>query len=557
MGLFGFTHSPLIRMVLAPSKLWINNDDDGTGVGADNVPVQTIDSSTNTIRSQRDVEDYSRLWIYLKGIQHMVNTSTQPGIKIGLKWVNTTGNPSITIFQAADTAAGSSDYLSSLTRAVQQSTAPYNQAIVNQAAGAVNPGSATSGQTIGTVNKNGTFVFPDSFWANFTDTNPKQYLLFEGVTEGQGQLVITFLKSDGVTEIGSGAGVWMDIRDIKEMYQRAIAAPQPANPVGIATPVPPNVVESPDTTGGTFVPDPNEDTKNPTYVVFVHGFNQSYLGSTNFAETMFKRIWQKGYKGRFASFRWPTYGNGPQNSEPLGTYNNSEYVAWHSGTALKQFVNSLPSGYAIDIAAHSMGNAVVGEALREGMKIQHYAMLHAATPACCYSNGIYTFPPLNASNPPVPDNDTDPGTSGLCYTHWLGNISGNPMNFYDVSDTVVGIVWETNNELFKPQPTLTGGYGYLGTNPVGQRLFFDSGPSPSFRYLRDQGEVKAYVDYSLTGAIGQRATTSNGSIASSNNDNGFGDEHSSEWVRNIQDPTLQTVYQTITGPGCFNLDVNP
>jgi hypothetical protein len=28
--------------------------------------------------------------------------------------------------------------------------------------------------------------------------------------------------------------------------------------------------------------------------------------SENFSETMFKRLWWQGYKGRFAALRWPT-----------------------------------------------------------------------------------------------------------------------------------------------------------------------------------------------------------------------------------------------------------
>ena len=48
-----------------------------------------------------------------------------------------------------------------------------------------------------------------------------------------------------------------------------------------------------------------QETKQ--YIVFVHGWNMSYEGSQNFAETMFKRLWQRGYKGRFgtcAGRRW-------------------------------------------------------------------------------------------------------------------------------------------------------------------------------------------------------------------------------------------------------------
>lgn len=521
-----------------PFRFWINNDeDDGSSSAPETIPVTTPDYTADSIVSQRDLEDWTRLWIYTKGL----NTAIKAGsIKVGLKWRNVTGTPGIKIADAKDSDGGL-EYLTSTTRAaaqvitVEASDTWYNTNITPS-------GNAAD------------FIFQASTWTNLSDTAPITHFLFEGTGKGKGQLVVVFLKSDN-TEIGEGPSVWLDLHDIKEMYQREIASPQPAIPVGTATPAAPNITAAPDTTGGTFVPDPDESTPR-TYVVFVHGFNQTYAGSTTFAETMFKRLWWRGYKGRFAAFRWPTYGNGTNYvGGAIGTYNDSEYVAWHSGTALKTFVASLPGGYAVDIAAHSMGNLVVGEALREGMTVNHYAMLHAATSACCYSNGSYSFPTTDTSGILAPDNDTDPGTSGLAYTKWLSGIGGSPKNFYDTSDSVVGSIWDANNYGFKPQAVLTGAYAYQGWQPAGQRLFYNT--LIATRYLTDQGEVKAYDDHSLTGAIGYIATTSNGSIASSNNDSAFGDEHSSEWVRNIQDSTLQTFYTTLTGASAFNLQVNP
>jgi hypothetical protein len=520
-----------------PFRFWVNNDEDvpGTGSTPETVPATTPDWQSDSIVSQRDLEDWTRLWIYTKGLNTAIKAGT---IKVGLKWKNVTGTPGIKIADARDSDGGL-EYLTDTTRASAQVTT-LEASDVWFSTNITPSGTAAD------------FIFQASTWNNLSDTAPTTHFLFEGTGKGKGQLVVVFLKSDN-TEIGEGPSVWLDLHDIKEMYERAIASPQPAIPVGTATPTAPNLTSAPDTTGGTFVPDPDESSTH-TYVVFVHGFNQTYAGSTTFAETMFKRLWWRGYKGRFAAFRWPTYGDGT-NLGAVGTYNDSEYVAWHSGTALKTFVAGLPSGYAVDIAAHSMGNLVVGEALKEGMTISHYAMLHAATSACCYSNGSYTFPTTDTSGILVPDNDPDPGTSGLAYTRWLGGIGSSPKNFYDTADNVVGFDWDANNTGFKPQGTLTGAYAYQGWQPVGQRLFYNT--IIATRYLTDQGEVKAYDDHSLTGAIGHIATTSNGSISSSVNDTSFGNEHSSEWIRNIQDSNLQTFYQTLTGASCFNLQVNP
>ena len=70
--------------------------------------------------------------------------------------------------------------------------------------------------------------------------------------------------------------------------------------------------------------------------------------------------------------------------------------------------------------------------------------------------------------------------------------------------------------------------------PIGQRLgLLTSGGVQ--RSVTDVAEAKAYVDYSLTGTIGRGLNgTQGGSVTDSVDDSYFGDEHSSEWARNIQ-----------------------
>jgi esterase/lipase superfamily enzyme len=58
----------------------------------------------------------------------------------------------------------------------------------------------------------------------------------------------------------------------------------------------------------------------------------------------------------------------------LAHYNDSEYTAWHTAAALKNFVNGL-SFENKNLAAHSMGNIVTGEALRQGMAVKNYALM--------------------------------------------------------------------------------------------------------------------------------------------------------------------------------------
>lgn len=100
----------------------------------------------------------------------------------------------------------------------------------------------------------------------------------------------------------------------------------------------------------SYTPPVGEESK---VLVFVHGWNMPYDDYISFSETMFKRLWHQGYKGRFCAFRWATLTS-------VITYNTSEYRAWKYGQSLKNYMASLPGNYVRHVAAHSMGNVVVG-----------------------------------------------------------------------------------------------------------------------------------------------------------------------------------------------------
>ncbi len=97
------------------------------------------------------------------------------------------------------------------------------------------------------------------------------------------------------------------------------------------------------------------------YVIFVHGFNVQDWEKPRFAQTAYKRLWWSGYKGRFGEYDWPC-------SLSALDFDKSEYNAWLSGTGLKDLLvrengNHLAAG--VYLLAHSQGNIVAGEALRE------------------------------------------------------------------------------------------------------------------------------------------------------------------------------------------------
>ena len=92
------------------------------------------------------------------------------------------------------------------------------------------------------------------------------------------------------------------------------------------------------------------------------------------------------YRGRFAAFRWGT----PDSvlADGYSLFNDGEFRAWTYGRSLAGYVSDLRQHLGpnaiISLAAHSLGNAVAGSALRAGMKVDNYVALQAAVSLSCY-----------------------------------------------------------------------------------------------------------------------------------------------------------------------------
>jgi pimeloyl-ACP methyl ester carboxylesterase len=349
------------------------------------------------------------------------------------------------------------------------------------------------------------------------------------------------------------------------MYERAEAIWDSTDyPHNYSGTVPePNVTLSP----SAYTPPADEASQA---VVFVHGWNMSPEGAAIFAETMYKRLWHRGYKGRFAALRWPTFYSSTFDNVPfvgdtvdayLANYNDSEYRAWKCGKALKQFMESLPAGYTRNLVAHSMGNIVAGSALRDGLTVNNYALLQGAVPAICYDENANLRPSLEERTYAgisvqlweniTPCDDVDAGMRALTYRGQLSGVSGNLINFFLPNDAATKNAWEFNNDKFKPQTFNLGvsGYYYDPARPPAFRLgisfFFEVG-----RAVASAHEGMAYATYSPTKVVGAEGTTAgaiDGSVnlsdASFGGEEGFDEEHSAEFNRNIQ--VLGTFYQTL------------
>jgi hypothetical protein len=263
--------------------------------------------------------------------------------------------------------------------------------------------------------------------------------------------------------------------------------------------------------------------------VFVHGIhapfvdaNNAYTSNIVTAETVFKRLWHQGFKGRFAFYKWPALNPAGFGSTGF-EYNLSEYRAWKYGRGLAGFVNSINKS-SKNLFAHSQGNIVCGAALTDyDLTVDNYVLTQAAVPAGCYDvsggrndpnsiNGYARFWAKEDSNP-TPDFVDDLGYRG--YLVALG-VSGNVVNFHNFDDYAlasgrallgrVEVHWEADQDSHKPDASFSNAnwYTYIPSNPDGQRCqlvdaFFAG------RFVTDPHESMALVARPRSKAIGARA----------------------------------------------------
>jgi len=528
-----------------PFRFWINNDRD-TQSGTDKPSFGFPNWDNGMIDWQRDLEDFARLWIC--GIPAL---SSSAGYQVTLSWNVLSGNPAINLFRSCETNGGTG-YLTDTNVAAAQTvfTLPDGAGLV-----------------FGQVRPDAPFTFPASYFANTSN----KYLLFEGAGIGSGELVLT-VKQNGQTIAQTSA--WLDLRDIKSMYQRVRVTPR--DPNGIPSPW--TSTTTFDENSASVETDGDGDGFNPptdeekTVTVFVHGSNLSVPAAIENAETMFKRLYWQGYRGRFALFYWNTL-VGPWDGAIPAHYNYNEFRAFKYGQALKKYVeNDLPANYVKNVVGHSMGNMVIASALyprgsTPGMTCRNVILMQAAVPASCFDPEAVALAELASLENPqqTPDDFANQwGYRGLVAT----NINATLYNIYNAQDYALGW-WITNQKMTKPEdllhPIPRFAYLYRWSSAAGGSLWnWVIDPDLAYvlgdqiRTVTDPQESIAFLARSRTEAVGRVATggsiniTRNFDVGESSS-TGLGRErpdHSGEFARPIQqlNPFYAFIYDVITRP---------
>jgi hypothetical protein len=492
--------------------VWANNDyDRWNGTTEDDLLTASQPDCDYTVAGKRaipcprDLEDFARLWV--SGVSNTISR-LPAGSTVTLSWAGIGSSPTLDLFQAADTNGGMG-YLTNLTTASNQINTNLCRYV-----GRLGPG--------GSIQLN-TSAFPNN-WAG-------DHYIWCGVAFGSDQLNLTISNTTDGTVLAQSSQ-YIQIIDIKQMYERWSVGDMEINTLGIVEPVSPktNAVPAQDnfSPGAPTIPfaysyDPAYDT-NDTYIVYVHGWNTPSWQKDRQAETMYKRLYWQGYQGRFGSFRWPC--NYLSLYPPyFGNFDLGEWTAWQSGQPFESFLAGLNSHYPgkVYVLAHSMGNVVTGEALRlataegAGLIVNTYVASQAALSARAYDNTVpadltNTYG-INGGGLITPDSEGHYYTNGA--PPYLNGIAGAAhfVDFYDNADQILG--WWVANQHMKPDNS----YYYstsFSQHPAGYYQQFGIHPYRNLLFPTNTYEIFARADQSYSYPLGAEtniATTFPSSLA--------------------------------------------
>jgi hypothetical protein len=467
---------------------WVNNDrdylhsEDGQPVEDD---AESGDDSIDTVIScKRDLEDFARLHLLLGAV-------ARPGpLTYTLQVVadDEKIQPLLNIFPAVNLSDG---YLG----------LPGEQSTPDQ------PDQQIRAKLLIAVGELPTILPSDKIESNKTN-----YFLLEGRMPGKGQLVLT-ASYQGLPVATRAVG--LELVDMSWFYDHFVVSQSGAKEDSPVRPaVNPEGMLADSSRLARYQPAASE------YVLFVHGWNMQGWEKRRWAETLFKRLWWQGYQGKVGLFDWPC--RTLPSWDFLVNYDRSEYIAWQSATALNGVLTQLQRGHAgqVRVLAHSQGNVVAGEALRQGEPglVHTYVASQAALSAGFYGTGDFDpkLSPITVKTPDVVSKYPQT-VSGRPYLEGVTAKAGATFNYYNLSDyaltgnTVDQPTWELNN---LTRPDGSHGYGYQGDlevyPPPAESIGFyhDSSLIPFFgtrrtlQLPRDAHEVFSFSAQSRTRALG-------------------------------------------------------
>jgi hypothetical protein len=488
----------------SPYTHWVNNNydrvrfdsDDNTNYEDDvqtggcpdatNTPTSDYDykdaTGARAIPTKRDLEDFARLWVC--GVTSNLLAALPAGSTVTLSWGDVgnpnPNNPTIDLFLAADTDGGIG-YLTNETVAAEQTN---NVQCPNVAR--LGPGRSL------TLNS---WQFANGWAGN--------YFIWCGVAPGSGQLTLTI--ADGNNNPLAQSSVYIQIVDIKQMYERWTVGDSPTN----APTITPALVSDFLPVGVSGFQYAAPLNTNTPYILFVHGWNLEPWEKDRYAETAFKRLYWQGYQGRFGEFRWPTdfgftgkWSQFATNLTEKDNFDNSEYQAWQSAPGLLNLLTSLNTEYPshVYMLAHSMGNVVAGEALRlagTSRLVNTYVASQAAVSAHTYDGNTNDVPNYSFYYPPWSLQADTPNIYGNWFAGNNGSGAGRVISFYNMHDFALQrSVWQLD-ELLKPDQ-LVSENGSIWDYKYGGSV---NDPPPWNNFYKQNSVTYAITNFDIVGSL--------------------------------------------------------
>jgi hypothetical protein len=285
---------------------------------------------------------------------------TNGNYQVTLSWANvSSGSPTINLFDTVETNGGIG-YLTNLDTATAEA---YNYGIWGECR-----------RAIATISPGQPFTIPASY---FTNAGDKHFLFDGAITNGAGELMLTIADGNGNTIAQTGA--WLDMHDVKDFYERAVITNN------ISSSSISNWTSGIEVVQQATASALGDDTN---LIVLVHGINVGDWDWQAQSDTVFKRLYWAGYRGKIMTVKWPcNFFDWSLLSTRTSVFNQSEVKAYKAGAALKTYIDQLHArfpGCRLNLLVHSQGNAIVGEAIKQGASFNTYILTQGAMPDSSY-----------------------------------------------------------------------------------------------------------------------------------------------------------------------------
>ncbi len=422
-------HAPVDRTSSdRPFLFWLNDDQDDLEL-YESWPHTAPDNADDHPGSLRDLEDITRIVI-----EHDDWQSLDPAVtQLRLAWEAGDDTPVIRLWRSGIPRCSRS-YLEETVIGQRQLASPYRE-------------------SVGVVAQQA-LTLPLSLWTAAERERQWLCLLFEGVQAGVATLQVSLLINEEVVE--TSPPIHLVLRPVKSFYERvAVHWPEEYKaPWGyFRNPPVPELHAQPEAMGVPF--------ERPWYetsdvIVWVHGWipqdPENYRRTLVFSfETMWKRLWHQGFRGRVIHFRWPTV----KKLEMFGLH-VSEYRAYKSASALNEYIHQLPDELSVHVTTHSLGGVLLMEAIKQGLTAEQALFQVSAVAAESFDSDDSLVIPGVSESP----------RSALGHTGYLTETKTPIYTAYNPAD-ITWMGWNAAQRVTKPLAGVTSRYVWVPEDESG------------------------------------------------------------------------------------------